>query len=304
MSADPFVDELIALDGALGGEFPLIVGGGYGLVLRQRHLRAVRARTRRPFPAARSTQDIDLFLTLEMLLDLRQIQRFRAALDAMGYVPVESAKYYQFVREMEYLGQKRSLKIDLLARVPEASLERAGLKADVRRVRNRSFRMLHAHATPEALTVEQSLLPLTLSSGGQGATVFIPHPFSYLLLKLFALRDQLHNVEKRFGRYHAFDIFSTIAMTTRAEWEGAIALRNAYASAAPVVEAREIVAELFGSLAADGVQRLAEHAAEARLRIPAGEMNEFRHDLAALFGIGFPLDEADRPPVDSRAGSG
>ncbi|HEX8830839.1 MAG TPA: hypothetical protein VF705_06725, partial [Longimicrobium sp.] len=151
MSNDPFVSELIALDQALGGEFPLIVGGGYGLVLRQRHLRASRARTRREFPAARSTQDIDLFVQLEMLLDVDRVEQFRAALDALGYKPIEAAKYYQFARELEYLGQKRSLKIDLLARVPETTAERSALKADVRRVRNRAFSHLHAHATPEAL---------------------------------------------------------------------------------------------------------------------------------------------------------
>lgn len=223
MNTDPFLAELIALDRALGGEVPLIVGGGYGLVLRQRHLRAARTPTRRAFPPARSTQDIDLFLQLEVLLNPRRIERFRAALDTLGYRPVEAAKYYQFVRDLEFAGQQRGLKIDLLARLPETADERTALKADARRVRNRSFRLLHAHATPEAVTVEELLLPLTLNQGEERATVYVPHPFSYLLLKLFALRDQTGDPARFHGRHHAYDIFCTVAMMTRADWQGALA---------------------------------------------------------------------------------
>jgi hypothetical protein len=286
----------------LGSEFPLIVGGGYGLVLRQRHLREERVSTRRAYLAARSTQDIDLFLKLEMLLDPQRTEQFRAALDSLGYRPIESAKYYQFVRELEYRGQTRSLKIDLLARTPESSAEQAALKADSRRVRNRSFRELHAHATPEAVTVEELLLPVTLDDGGQHATVYVPHPFSYLLLKLFALRDQVDNPAKLYGRHHAFDIFCTVAMMTRTDWEGALFLRIRFSAAAPVMEARVLVHTLFGSLAAPGVQRLVEHVEQTGSRIPVKEIEEFRWDLGEVFAAA--LHVKTTAAVDSGAASG
>lgn len=297
MNTDPFVAELIALDRALGGEVPLIVGG-YGLVLRQRHLRAARVPTRRPFPPARSTQDIDLFLQLEVLLDPRRIERFRAVLDTLGYQPIESAKYYQFVRAVEFAGKQRSLKIDLLSRLPETTDELAALKADARRVRNRTFRLLHAHATPEAATVEELLLPVTLNQGGERATVYVPHPFS-LLLKLFALRDQTDNPAKLHGRHHAFDIFCTVAMMTRTDWEGALSLRTRFSAAPPVIEARVLVNTLFGGLGAPGVQRLVEHAEQAGTRIPVREIEEFRWDLAEVFAAG--LQRVPAAAVDSGA---
>lgn len=302
MISDPFVTELIALDRALRGEFPLIVGGGYGLVLRQRYLRAERIRTRRAFPPARSTQDIDLFLQLEVLLDPQRMERFRAALDSLDYRPVESARYYQFVRDLEIAGQQRDLKIDLLSRLPESAPEMAALKADRRRIRNRSFHQLHTHATPEAVTVEESLLPLVLSHDGRRATVYIPHPFSYLLLKLFALRDQIENPAKFHGRHHAFDIFCIVAMMTRTDWEGALSLRTRFSAAPPVVEARGLVNHLFGSLAAPGVQCIVEHAEQTGYRIPVREIDEFRWDLAEVFAAG--LHRATAPAVDSEAPRG
>jgi hypothetical protein len=217
---------------------------------------------------------------------VHRIEQFRAALDSLGYAPIETARYYQFAREVEYLGQTRSLKIDLLARVPGTTAERAALKADSRRVRNRRFSQLHAHATPEAVTVEEALLPVAISASGQSATVFIPHPFSYLLLKLFALRDQIDVAEKLFGRHHAFDIFCIVAMMTRSDWEGALELRTRFLAADPVIEARALVNTLFGSRAAPGVQRLVEHANQTGTRIPVKEIDEFLWDLTEVFAAG------------------
>jgi|tagenome__1003787_1003787.scaffolds.fasta_scaffold20988910_4 hypothetical protein len=292
MTDDPFRRELVALDRALGGAVPLIIGGGYGLVLREGLLRAARARTRRAYPSARSTEDIDLFLKLELLLDPARAQRFREALDGLGYVPVESAKYYQFVRKLAVRGGERSMKIDLLARVPESAEEKKAAKADTRRVRSRSFGLLHAHATPEAITVEENLVPLRIRSGGGEATVYLPHPFSYLLLKLFALRDLLENAAKGYGRHHAADLFATVAMLTAEEWHQTVSLRERYAGTAVVVEVRRIADELFRGRSAAGVQRLADHFAALGERIALDELDAFCDDLRVLLGIGPAVDLA------------
>lgn len=47
---------------------PVIIGGGYGLLLRQRYIENGGHRTIRAIPLARSTQDLDLFLTVEFVL--------------------------------------------------------------------------------------------------------------------------------------------------------------------------------------------------------------------------------------------
>jgi hypothetical protein len=284
MTADLFKRELVALDRALDGSVPLIVGGGYGLVLREELLRATRARTRRPYPAARSTDDIDLFLKLELLLDAMRAQQFRAALDTLGYQPVESAKYYQFVRGVRVGGRERALKIDLLARIPSSEDEKKGARADARRVRGRGFGLLHAHATPEAATIEEALTPLRIAAGGENATVYLPHPFSYLLLKLFALRDQLDAAGKGYGRHHAADVFSTVAMMTADDWRGAVELRRTWAGEPAVEEADHLAVTLFRDRASPGIQRLVDHFATVGTRIPLDEVDAFCSDLSAIFG--------------------
>jgi len=292
MTDDPFKRELVALDRALDGAVPLIVGGGYGLVLREGLLRAARARTRRRYPSARSTEDIDLFLKLELLLDSARAQRFREALDGLGYVPVESAKYYQFVRKIAVGGGERTLKIDLLTRVPESAEEKQAARADTRRVRGRGFSLLHAHATQEAITVEENLAPLRIRTGAGDATVYLPHPFSYLLLKLFALRDLLESAAKGYGRHHAADVFATVAMLTAAEWHETVSMRERYADTAVVTEARRIAEELFRGRSAAGVQRLADHFAALGDRIALDELDAFCDDLRVLLGTGQTVDLA------------
>jgi hypothetical protein len=292
MTGDPFKRELVALDRGLGGSIPLIVGGGYGLVLREELLRASRARTRRPYPAARSTDDIDLFLKLELLLDATRAQQFREALDALGYEPVDSAKYYQFARKIIVGERERSLKIDLLSRLPESLEEKQGAKADNRRVRGRSFGLLHAHATPEALTVEEALTPLRISSAEESATVYLPHPFSYLLLKLFALRDQLENTTKDLGRHHAADVFSTVAMLTADDWRSAVSMRKQWADTEVVSEARRIAELLFKNRAAPGVQRVVDHYAVLGQRVALNDVDAFCGDLAEILGWSQAVDPA------------
>ena len=66
-------------------------------------------------------------------------------------------------------------------------------KISSRRVRpNRSVKV-HAHPTDEAITLEENLQEVKLSVGEEGEqskSVFLPHPFTYALMKLFAFRDQ------------------------------------------------------------------------------------------------------------------
>lgn len=66
---DPLGKELIRLARILAGhEIKLIVGGGYGLLLKAALLSASRERTRiEPIPAARSTTDLDFFLHAEII---------------------------------------------------------------------------------------------------------------------------------------------------------------------------------------------------------------------------------------------
>jgi len=79
-------------------QLPLIVGGGFGIYLRRRAIEQSRERTLlNVLPEARSTHDIDLFLRPELFVDSVRLVALKEALQEMGFKPVETAKFYQFV---------------------------------------------------------------------------------------------------------------------------------------------------------------------------------------------------------------
>ncbi|NLE38702.1 MAG: hypothetical protein GX621_11815 [Pirellulaceae bacterium] len=53
----------------------LIIGGGYGIYLKREHVRELGVRTLlREWPEARSTNDLDLFLRPELLVDSMRLK--------------------------------------------------------------------------------------------------------------------------------------------------------------------------------------------------------------------------------------
>jgi len=284
MNRDPLLDQLRQFAERLAEKnISLVIGGGYGLLLKANHIQRSGARTRLDqIPIARSTGDIDVFLTTEVIIDKGNMAAIRKALDDLGYSPVPGAEFYQFFREVTIGGAKRNLKFDFLA-APVLGEQAKKVKADVRRIRPRgaSESPMHAHTTPEALTVEEHLLAVDIGEGGERVEIFLPHPFSYVLLKLFALRDQIDNEAKEFGRHHAFDIYSTWAMMTEEELEQAEQLRGSYADVGIMPEAIEIAYAIFADENAKGVIRLKEHARFEKVELV--EIAEFTEEIRTLF---------------------
>lgn len=255
-----------------------IVGGGYGLVLKARHLQTTGARTVRPIPTLRSTDDIDVFLSTEVTTAREKMEAFRSVLDELGYRPVESAKYYQFVRSITWRGRPQEVKLDLLA--PPTSDPRAVV--DSRRIRAKQFKGLHTHTAPEAVSVAETMMTLSLDASDPTAVVHIPHPYCFVLLKVFALRDQIDDPDRANGRHHAFDIFATIAMLVEGEWDQAAELEKRFGAEAVVQEAQELLRDLFGDVRSRGVVRMREYAREAGLEVPRDELERFVDDLSAF----------------------
>jgi hypothetical protein len=284
MTADPLLLQLREFAKKLAEkDIPLIIGGGYGLLLKANHIQRAGARTRlEQIPIARSTGDIDVFLTSEVIVDKNRTAAIRQALDDLDYSPVPSAKYYQFFRKVNIGGISRNLKFDFLA-APVLGEQAKKVKVDVRRIRPRDAKgaPLHAHTTPEALTIEEHLLAVDIGEDGSRVEVFLPHPFSYIMLKLFALRDQINNEEKEFGRHHAFDIYSSWAMMMEEEFAQAEQLRTTYSGIGAIPEAVEIAHALFADQNARGIIRLKEHARIENVELL--QTNEFISDIRALF---------------------
>ncbi|RPI75634.1 MAG: hypothetical protein EHM42_15280, partial [Planctomycetaceae bacterium] len=143
-------------------EMKLIIGGGYGIYLKREYLRVTGTRTLlRELPEARSTNDLDLILRPELLIESGQLKPLAARLNQLGYQPVQGAEKYQFALPGPTGGRDGSLKIDLLTG-PRTCFDGTRAKVDDRRISPRPSVGLHAHHIDEALTLEEELLPITL----------------------------------------------------------------------------------------------------------------------------------------------
>jgi len=139
------------------------------------------------------------------------------------------------------------------------------VKTDGRRARPNPSVGIHAHPVDEAITLEKGLRSETLAghlSSGRpwNGEVFLPHPYTFLMMKLFAFRDRLNDADKEFGRYHAMDMYTILATTTEVEWRYALKLRDEYEEQTYVIEASSIVYEYFSTNDRLGVNRLNESA--------------------------------------------
>ena len=280
MAHDPLLTTLLDLDAALESQ-ELTIGGGYGLYLKQLYLKR-NPQTRTLFhpsalPSARTTADIDLILRAEVVTDSTSMKAIRDALDALGFIVVATAKYTQFVRDM----QPGQVKIDLLAgplgefanRVPK----------DARRVKPRPAVGLHASRLEEAVAVDLETLRIPISgvlSSGQThkSHVLIPQTFSYLLMKLCAFRDRMDDKDKGFGQHHALDVYRIVGLLTQEEDAAVRKLSAKFSSHSVVLDARAIAQAHF--IAADGVGRL--RILEHPLYSPSLDLEQLASELSAL----------------------
>jgi hypothetical protein len=125
----------------------LMVGGGFGLYLKQRHLEETGdVDTLIPgeaWPPARATEDVDLLLPTEIIAEIDEMRAIRTALDRLGYGP--GVEHFQFTKRVA----AGKLKIDLLTCAPSGA-EASKLHIKKPRVRPRGDVQLHACLTPEA----------------------------------------------------------------------------------------------------------------------------------------------------------
>ena len=283
MIFDPLREQLIKLATELQKEdIKLILGGGYGLLLRTEHIRRTEVVTRfKQIPEARSTNDLDLFLSAEIITSAKKTEKVRDAISELGFVPV--AKYFQFELPAQYEGLKKPVKIDLLAAKPKTKENLEKVKIKKPRIRPHDATEIHGFLTDEAVTLEEYLLPIEISENDKNLKIYLPHPFTSLVMKLFALRDRLDDEEKEFGAYHAFDIYRIIAMMTEEEWNQAVHLGSKYLEDLKIREAGEIVGRLFQEQESLGILRIRQHALSANSSIFDENLNKLIEDLRELF---------------------
>lgn len=267
-----------------GTEIRLIIGGGFGLYLKIDHVRQLGVRTLlREWPEPRSTNDLDLFLRPELLIDSVKLKPLARAIAKLGYEVVPGAEKYQFVKLGQGGIQAGSIKIDILTG-PQRSFHGTKVKTDARRARPSPSVGIHAHPLNGVPTLEEGLLQKKLEgrlSSGESweADIFLPHPYTFLMMKLFAFRDRLDDADKEFGRYHALDMYTILATTTETEWRYALELRDQRGDEPSVREAGRLVSKHFSSLDRFGMIRLRE---SPHYR-PKLQLDEFMSALQELF---------------------
>lgn len=256
MPTDPLTATVLDLDAALGSNADLLIGGGFGLYLKQLHLEASKVQTLLPrsrWPRARTTQDIDLFVRAEVIIDAERMATYRQAIDDLGFVVEDDAKWLKFAREID----GRRVLIDLMVG-PLGELEAKVERRNVR-VKPKGSSGLHARAANDALAVEHNPLRLDVSDGDRGCEILVPQAFPFALMKLGALRDRIGDADKDEGRHHALDLYRIMAMLTEAEDAAAKELRTRHAGDPVVTDAVRVIDELIADDRGLGRIRLREH---------------------------------------------
>lgn len=269
-----------------GTDIKLIIGGGFGIYLKTDHVQRLGMRTLvREWPEPRSTNDLDLFLRPELLIDSAKLKPLAEAILGLDYQVLPGAEKYQFVKPGPGGADAGSIKIDILTG-PQSRFQGTRVRTDARRARPNPSVGIHAHPVDEAPTLEEGILPVTLAGKlGSGelwqAEVFLPHPYTFLMMKLFAFRDRLGDADKEFGRYHALDLYTILATTTEEEWRYALELSDQQGDEPYVMEAGRLVSKHFSALDRLGMIRLRE----SSYYRPELQLDEFMSALQELFPV-------------------
>ena len=243
----------------------LILGGGFGLFLKQLDLlMKENTRTLLPieaWPKPRTTNDLDLFVPMELLVQLTDMQAVRTILDELKFEAVSGSQFWQFVLPAT------DVKIDLLTGpIPEEAnpLLKFESGENNRRVRPKGALTLHARRTPEALGLVENQEEITVkgklsNESEYSGTIRIPSPFTYLMMKLTAFGDQVDNEQRVFGRHHALDVYRIIAMMTEDKFTQTKDQFDRYSNESAARTAAALAKDLFGTRESPGIVRMREH---------------------------------------------
>lgn len=192
---DPLLRHLLELIKELDAEnIAVILGGGMSLYLR---LKIMSPPTRRyPFDIhVRSTNDLDLFLSSELIIDAAKIDGLRKILARLEYSVIPEAKNFQFSKKTDLYGQEKAINIDLLA-PPPAESDRAKVEIKKPRIKPAGVHGIHAYLTIEAAGIDigkeaVDVQALSSSLVLKNRVLFLPSAYNYLILKLHADRKSV-----------------------------------------------------------------------------------------------------------------
>jgi len=287
---DPLVRHLLEFCRELDEQdISIILGGGMSLYLR---LKFAGARTPRyPFdPPARSTADLDVFLSSRLIADRRKISGLKALLSRLGYRVDPKARNFQFIKTVKLFDHDRTIKIDLLAPPPDEA-DKDKVQINKPRIKPTGVEGIHAYLTDEAAGIDIGKQPVDVtrldpSLKLKNQVLFLPSAFNYLILKLHAFDDRKNRDDAKsdLGRHHAFDLFATVARMDEKDWQTAQEHLAAHRDQAYLAKAISIRKANFACKTDLGILRLQESRSYRIDRATYdGHRDSFLKDLTDLF---------------------
>ncbi len=274
---DYLTDELAILQQALdeaGVEF--LLAGGMGLYLRDISLDLAGRSPRYPKrPISRTTSDLDVMLTVEVIVSAPQMEALKGVLRDMEYRSI--AKHYQFARKV---ADDIEVKVDLLA--PKPVDERRQVKINGPRIRPHHVSGIHARVTEEAQGISKFPVSLEFRSG---VSVNIPSAMNYVILKLHAFEDRKDSPDEKSdnGRHHALDVFRVVTDMREEDWEAAIQHVQDDNDQDYLQRAANLQRLNFGTPTSPGILRLREHPSFQSDPEFSTYVPQFIQDLSELF---------------------
>ncbi len=285
---DPLLSCLLEILQAVEDfEYQPILVGGYGLHLKQTYVQGKEQHLLRSLPKSRATRDLDVMLDLNVVIERELFVQFRDVLLSLGFEAVDRNKFWQWNKSIELDGSYFDVIVDLLTGPVAEHQEQLKLdsKNNPRRVRSKGKSVsFHTRTTREALEFDlaTSNIPVSgalLDGSTYEAQVRIASPFTYLLMKLAAFRDQYNNKVKEYGRHHSLDVFRIIGLMTEDEYKYTQLRIQDLQNSEVVQDATDIVKEFFAKPVGMGVIRLKEHS----LFTDELQVDEFLDVLSELF---------------------
>lgn len=254
---DILVDAAVELANELGkNNVPLILGGGLSLYIRTKYLPKRRSPRYKSQIVQRSTKDIDIFLTGDLIINTSQIVILRDTLNILGYTPF--TEYFQFEKKTLF---DHTINIDIL------SAPLAGDLGKNIRIKPKNVEHFHAHRSNEAKGIHIGLIPIdNLSEKQIYSNLFIISSFNYIILKLHAFRDRVMDERVDYGRHHAYDIFATILDMDENDWNNAREHFKAEVEQEYIKSSINIIKQDFNQSSDLGVIRLQENELYRRSR--------------------------------------
>ena len=229
----------------------------------------------------RATEDLDVFVPTEFLVNLADMKHLQAALDHIGFKPVAEAKYLHFAKPH---GTDGRVKIDMLTG-PIRPSERDKLQVKPPRVRPLGNLQLHAYLTEEAIGFDEAMLALPTSGIGSDGrpdtvTVHIPaavHVPAYETARVCGIGRQTPTPTT--ADTTPWTCTELLPCSPRGEFGQVREQVGTHRESAPVIRAQEIIRTHFSSPDLTGSLRLREH----RLFTERMDVERFLGMLSELF---------------------